>query len=330
MVDYGFWGGVVPGNTSELTPMWETGALGFKCFLSPSGVDDFENVSRADLEAAAPVLSRLGAPLLVHAEDPALIAAAASSRRYGDYLASRPPQAEVAAIEQLIDLSRRHRTRTHIVHLATEQALPAIVVARKTGVPVTTETCPHYLTFSAEQISDGQTLFKCAPPIRSQVTWEHLWAALEDGAINLVASDHSPCPPALKCLDSGDFSQAWGGISSLQLSLSAVWTGAHTRGFTLADIARWMSTNPAKLAGLEGRKGRIAPGYDADLVAFDPNATFVVDQDKLYHRHKHTPYHGLTLRGKVDMTFLRGRMVCGINGSLTDRKNGQWLKRVGQ
>jgi allantoinase len=317
-VDAGLWGGVVPGNTGELAGLLEEGVLGFKAFLVPSGVEEFGHVGEADLREALPVLARHGAVLLAHAELPGPIEAAAGVwegagpaelREYGRYLRSRPDAAEVEAVEMLVRLCRETGCRIHIVHVASAEVLPLLRRARAEGLPVTAETCPHYLTFSAEEIPDGGVAFKCAPPIRSEATRERLWEALREGVLDLVASDHSPCPPALKKLDEGDFRGAWGGIASLQLALSAVWTGARERGFTLSDLAEWMCAAPARLAGLEGRKGAIAPGYDADLVVLDPEASFRVEPQGLQHRHKLTPYAGRTLYGIVRRTLLRGETI---------------------
>jgi allantoinase len=307
----GFWGGVVPGNVDSLEPLARAGVLGFKCFLCPSGVDEFEHVTEKDLRAALPVLSRLRLPLLAHAEVPALLndGAAGDPRRYATWLESRPPTSEHAAIDLLVRLAREFDAAVHIVHLASSDALPLLQAARMAGARVTTETCPHYLTFAAEDIPDGATAFKCAPPIRSREHREGLWRGLAAGVIDLVATDHSPAPPSMKRLDTGDFMRAWGGIASLQIGLSAVWTGASARGFSIEDVVRWMCRAPARLAGLEARKGAIAPGKDADLIVWDPDAESSVDPAALYHRHPVTPYAGLRLRGRVATTFVRGKTV---------------------
>jgi allantoinase len=230
-------------------------------------------------------------------------------RRYATWLDSRPPASEHAAIDLLVKLSQEFDAAVHIVHLASRDALPSLQAARTAGARVTIETCPHYLTFAAEDISDGATTFKCAPPIRSRAHREGLWRGLADGVIDLVATDHSPAPASLKRLDTGDFMQAWGGISSLQIGLPAVWTGASARGFSMEDVVRWMCRAPARLAGLEARKGAIAPGKDADLIVWDPDAEWSVDPAPLYHRHPVTPYANLRLRGRVVTTLLRGETV---------------------
>jgi allantoinase len=314
-VDVGFWGGVVPGNVSEIRPLWEGGVFGFKCFLVPSGVDEFPHVTEGDLRAALPELATLGATLLVHAELPGPIEKAAgtpdaaSFRRHATWLVARPREAENEAIELLARLSREFGARIHVVHLSSSDALPILRRAQAEGLALTVETCPHYLTFSAEDVADGATEFKCAPPIRERENRELLWAALGEGVIDLVATDHSPCPPEMKLAGTGDFLKAWGGIASLQLALPAVWTEAQARGFSFQKLATWMSGAPARLAGLEKRKGAIAVGYDADLVIWNPEARFGVEGSKLHHRHKVTPYAGKELAGAVEATFLRGRKI---------------------
>ena len=300
-------GGVIPGNADQLEPLVNAGVRAFKCFLSPSGVDEFPHVTEADLRVALPILAKLGVPLMVHAEDPALLrdTAGVSSSAYRDYVASRPPEAERSAIATLVRLVEQFGAHVHIVHLSSASSLVLVNDARRRGLPITVETCPHYLTFCAEEVPDGATEFKCAPPIREGAEREALWRALIAGEIDLVASDHSPCPPGLK-RTSGDFFAAWGGIASLQLSLAAVWTGARERGATLEHVARWMCEGPATLAGLGARKGKIAEGYDADFIVFDPEAGFVVDAAQLAHRHKVTPYHGCALYGVVRSTYVAG------------------------
>ena len=314
-VEVAFWGGVVPGNRDALDGLVAAGVCGFKCFLSPSGVDEFAPASVDDLRGALPTLARHDVPLLVHAEwPPSLrpVPLSADRRSYRTWADSRPPDAELQAIKLLISLCREFGARIHIVHLATEAALPLLRDARAAGLPITAETCPHYLTFAAEEIEDGATLFKCAPPIRGRATADALWRGLGNGDIDLIASDHSPCPPEMK--GDGDFVEAWGGIAALELSLPAVWTGARARGVGIERLAEWMCAAPARLANLGARKGAIEPGRDADLVVWDPDAAFTVDAAALRQRHKLTPYAGRRLSGKVVATWARGRVVYGDSG----------------
>ncbi len=334
LVDYGFWGGVVPDNRGALDGLLEAGVLGCKCFLVPSGIDDFPQVSEPLLRHALPHLAQRRQPLLVHAEMPGPIATATESvaanatvRRYEDYLASRPRAAEHEAIDLVIRLCREFGSPMHVVHLSSADALPMLSAARSEGVPLTVETCPHYLTFAAEDIPDGATPYKCAPPIRERENRERLWGGLADGTIDLVASDHSPSPPALKCLSTGDFMRAWGGIASLQLLLPATWTGARGHHHGLSDLVHWLCRAPARLAGLSHRKGEIAPGMDGDLVLWDPDEQFVVRGAALHHRHPLTPYEGRTLAGVVHQTFLRGRCVFD-EGQLAHERFGQHLQRT--
>ena len=327
-VDVAFWGGVVPGNTADLPALAAAGVRGFKCFLAPSGIEEFEHVGEEHLRAALPVLADLDLPLLVHAEDPDLLCEPGvhgpiDARRYPVWLASRPDASECSAIARLIALSAEFGTRIHIVHLATAEAVPLLKHARSGGVRVTVETCPHYLVFSAEEIVDGATAFKCAPPIRSQANRERLWAALLDGDIDLIATDHSPAPPSMKHLSDGDFIRAWGGIASLQLSLSAVWTEAAKRDVPIFLLAEWLASAPARLAGLDA-KGAIAPGKDGDLVVWDPDAETKIDARTLHHRHPVTPYDGRTLRGRVVTTMLRGEVVFG-DGQVVGSPAGKLL-----
>ncbi len=332
-VDVGFWGGVVPGNAGELRRLVAAGVFGFKCFLCPSGVPEFEPVGETHLREALPILAELGVPLLAHAELPGPIEEATQRAdknvcptKYESWLAARPREAENQAIALLLGLSREFRARVHIVHLSSSDALPPLRRAKADGLRVTVETCPHYLTFTAEEIPDRATEFKCAPPVRERENREQLWAALADGVINLVASDHSPSPPEMKCTTTGDFLGAWGGISSLQLTLPVVWTEARQRGHGLAALAEWLCRGPARLAGLDGRLGTLAPGYDANLVVWNPEATFHVEMDKLHHRHKLTPYGGRQLQGVVEATFLRGEKIYD-RGEFSPAPTGMILRR---
>jgi allantoinase len=306
-VDVGFWGGAVPGNLAELAPLHRAGVFGFKCFLLPSGVDEFPPLDRPGLAAALAEVAANDALMIVHAEDPGLVTDA-HGRRYADFLASRPRAAEDTAIAGLLELAEQTGARVHVLHLSSADALPMIARAKAVGLPITAETCPHYLALTAEEVPDGDTRFKCCPPVREQGNQDALWQGLADGIIDAVVSDHSPSTADLKRLDSGDFGEAWGGIASLQLGLPVVWTEARRRGHELADVVRWMAGNTAGLAGLPG-KGRIAPGADADLVVFAPDESFTVDVDRLHHRNPITPYAGRTLTGVVRSSWLRGEPI---------------------
>ncbi|MFC4856431.1 allantoinase AllB [Actinophytocola glycyrrhizae] len=321
-VDVGFWGGAVPGNLAELPALHEAGVFGFKCFLLHSGVDEFGHLSTGELAPAMAVLARIGALLIVHAEDPDLIERAPDphGRAYRDFLASRPEEAEHRAIATLVDLARRTGARVHVLHLSSAGALPMIAAARRDGVAITAETCPHYLTLTAEEIADGATQFKCCPPIRDAANQDVLWQGLADGVIDCVVSDHSPCTADLKCSDTGDFGAAWGGIAGLQLGLPAVWTAARRRGVPLTEVVRWMARAPSELAGLAG-KGAIEVGRDADLCVFAPDGEFTVDAAELFHRNAVSAYHGRRLTGVVRRTWLRGREVTGAapHGKLLER-----------
>lgn len=310
-VNVELWGGVIPGNTRELKPMLERGARGFKCFLVHSGVDEFPNVNEQELREAAQELARSGAPLLVHAELPGPIAGASAAMAgadpndYRTYLHSRPAAAEDEAIELLLRVCRETGARMHVVHLSSASAIEILARARRDQLPLTAETTPHYLHFDAESVPHGHTEYKCAPPIRESTNREKLWEGLRDGTISMVVSDHSPCTPELK---HGTFDSAWGGIASLQFVLPIVWTGALKRRFSLSNVARWCCEMPARLARLE-RKGAIAKGYDADLVVWSPEESFVVTEEMVLHRHRVTPYIGARLSGVVKETFVRGKVA---------------------
>jgi allantoinase len=314
-VDWAAWGGVVHDNQDHIEALAAAGAPGFKCFLVHPGIDGFTMVTEQQLRASLPAVARTGLPLLVHAELPGPIDAATENlanadwRRYATYLESRPEEAELAAIRLLLSLCREYNFRLHIVHLSASAALQQLKVARSQGLAVSVETCPHYLHLTSETIKDGATVRKCAPPIRSRENRERLWQGLRDGVIDLVVTDHSPCQPAMKKLDEGNFRTAWGGISSLSLALPVMWTEACNRGFTLLDIARWMAERPARLAGCAVRKGRIAAGFDADFVVFDPEGKFVVKEARLHYRHPLSAYIGETLCGVVKASYLRGKAV---------------------
>lgn len=311
-VDVGFWGGAVPGNTAELRGLHDAGVFGFKCFLLPSGVDEFPPLQPGEMEEDMALISALDSALIVHAEDADTIerAPAAEGDHYDTFLASRPRAAENLAIADVIERARRTGARAHILHLSSSDALPMIADARRDGVKLTVETCPHYLTLTAEEIPDGATAFKCCPPIREAVNRELLWKGLTEGVIDCIVSDHSPSTLDLKDLANGDFAVAWGGVSSLQLGLSLVWTEARVRGISLERVIGWMSTTPADLARLP-RKGRLALGSDADMAVLGAEDTFVVDARALQHKNPITPYDGRALAGVVRKTFLRGQEVDG-------------------
>ena len=329
-VDVGFLAGLVPGNIADLGLLYELGAFAFKCFLCPSGVDEFPPMPPEALREAAPVLAALDALLMVHAEwPPALreMAPSANRRSYAVWLASRPVAAETEAVRFLIGLSRDSGLRIHVVHVSSVETIDLISAARADGVRITGETCPHYLGFAAEEIADGATEHKCAPPIREARQREGLWQALAHDRLSAVVSDHSPAPEAMKLRETGDFGGAWGGIASLQLRLPAVWTGARARGYPPERLAEWLCAGPSRLVGLGGRKGAIATGLDADLILWDPEKEFVVNETSLRHRHPLTPWLGRTLAGVVEATYLRGECVYS-RGAADQPFRGRLLSRL--
>lgn len=327
-VDTAFWGGVIPANQLELRPMIQAGVAGFKCFLIHSGVEEFPHVTDSDLHAAMKQLQGTGSVLLFHAERDVQQSEeeeeAADPSEYSTFLRSRPDVMELEAIRTVTELCLQYRVRCHIVHLSSAQPLPLIQAARQAGAPLTVETTHHYLSLSAEHIPAGATQFKCCPPIRGIANQEQLWSALKAGQIDMVVSDHSPCTPDLKRLESGDFTQAWGGISSLQFGLSLFWTTASKKGFTLPDMVRLLCHRTAQLCNLDNRKGSLVPGHDADLVIWNPEKEFEVKEDGIYHKNKLTPYLGLRLRGEVCATIVRGRVVYS-EGSFSPQPLGQHL-----
>lgn len=304
-IDYGFWGGVVPGNQNELQPMIDAGVIGFKCFLIESGVDEFKMVTREDLEVAMPILAKNHIPLIVHAELDLPLDAHKIDRTYQSYLESRPQKWEVEAIKMMIDLCRKTKCRTHIVHLSAADALDDIRAAKKEGLPFSVETCPHYLYFDAEHIHDGETFFKCAPPIREKSNQQKLWNGLKDGTIDFIVSDHSPCTPALKLLETGDFDKAWGGIAGLQFSFQAIATAGAEHGLSVEQCNRLMSLKTAKFIDLK-TKGKIALGCSADFFIYDDTSNVTVTESSVLHKHKITPYSGRTLKGTILETYLHG------------------------
>jgi allantoinase len=326
-VDVGLWGGAVPGNAGALGEMLRGGALGFKCFLVDSGVPEFGHLDAAILGEALAALRGKGAPLLVHAELPGpLRPLRGDATTYRAYLESRPPAAEDQAIELLLAEARRAGTPAHVVHLSSAGALDSLRRARDARVPLTAETTPHYLYFDAERIPDGATEFKCAPPIREHHNRERLWAGVKEGLITAIVSDHSPCTPELKRREEGDFDRAWGGIASLQFGLPIVWTEARRRGVGIERLSELMSEGPARLAGIDARKGTLDAGYDADLVVWDPDARFTVTPEIIHHRHNVTPYAGEELFGVVKTTFVRGAKVWD-DGAHTANAQGLWIQR---
>ncbi|MEU9027391.1 allantoinase AllB [Streptomyces sp. NPDC048383] len=324
-VDIGFWGGALPDNVKDLRPLHDAGVYGFKCFLSPSGVDEFPQLDQEQLAASLAEITGFGGLMIVHAEDPHHLESAPQNPgpKYADFLASRPKDAENTAIQNLIDQARRLNARVHVLHLSSSDALPLIAAAKAEGVRITVESCPHFLTLTAEEVPDGATEFKCCPPIRESANQDILWDALADGTIDCIVSDHSPSTADLK---TGDFATAWGGISSLQLGLPAIWTEARKRGHGLEDVVRWMSAAPAALAGL-ARKGAIEAGRDADFAVLAPEETFTVDPAELHHRNQVTAYAGKTLHGVVKSTWLRGTQIADHGtpteptGLLLERQN---------
>lgn len=312
-VNCGFYGGIVPGNTDDLEPLIQAGVLGIKAFLSHSGIDDFPNAEEADLRAGMPLIAKYKVPLLVHSElvseHPEMNIMDDEPNSHAAWLRSRPKQWENDAIALMIRLCREYQCQTHIVHLASAEAVPMLQVAVNEGLPITIETCPHYLVFAAEDIEDGQTLFKCAPPIRERANNEQLWEALRAGLISMVVTDHSPATPDLKGMENGRFREAWGGIASLQFSWAAMWTEAAKRGFQIEDLAQRMSANVAAFLGLDDCKGAIAAGYDADLVIWDPEANCPTQKSDIRHRHPISPYEGMELRGRIMQTIVGGKIV---------------------
>lgn len=329
-VDCAFYGGVVPGNAESLEPLIHAGVRGFKCFLIHSGIDDFPNVTEADLDSAMPILAKHQLPLLVHAELECEETSAEDwshkPASYEAFLNSRPRRWENDAIDLMIKLCRKYKTPVHIVHLSSSDAIDAVKKAKAEGLPLTVETCPHYLTFASHEIADGDPRYKCAPPIREHGNRELLWQSALDGTIDFIVSDHSPCSPSLKFLEEGDLQKAWGGISSLQFVLPAIWTNARKRGATIEQMAKWLSSEPARFLGLAHRKGSLIKGYDADIVVWNPDAEMLVESKNIHHRHKVTPYEDMILMGRVEKTFVRGHIVFD-NGEFSANAGGQLLLR---
>lgn len=307
----GFWGGLIPGNTGEIEPLIAMGVHGFKAFLTHSGIDEFPNVTEDDLHLAMPLIAKHGLPLLVHCELTGMPAGTINDdpQSYRQYLASRPKKWEDEAVDLMIRLCEQYGCRVHIVHLSSANSIDKIARAKQKRLPLTAETAQHYLYFNAEEIPDANTAFKCAPPIREKSNNDQLWQALQDGIIDFVATDHSPAPPDLKQLDTGDFMKAWGGIASLQFALPVLWTAAKKHDATIVNVSNWLSSKPAVLAGLQHRKGTIEKGFDADLVIWNPAESFKVAESIIHHKHKMTPYLNEILYGVVEQTYLSGEKV---------------------
>jgi allantoinase len=330
-VDVGFLGGVVPGNQGQLQALWDAGVFAFKCFLVPSGVAEFGHVTAADLDKAMPLLAKWDAVLMAHCELPELLVTRDSllvTRHYREYEASRPPQAETQAVEMLMKLTRKHASRSHVVHVSAVETVELLRKDReKMEIALTAETCPHYLAISADEVPDGATQFKCAPPIRGKENQDGLWKGLMDDTLEMIVSDHSPCPPSAKRQDTGDFFAAWGGIASLELGLPVIVTELRHRSIAPDRLAKWMAAFPAWLTKIDYRKGKIAVEKDADFAIFDPYTKFTVDQATLHQRHKLTPYHGRELVGRVQATYLRGKLIFA-DGKIVGGPSGKLLSRV--
>ena len=308
-MDCGFYGGLIPDNIHDFESLADAGILGFKAFLSHSGIDEFPNISESHLREALPILSKKGIPILIHAELENGAIISEDHKTYKSFQDSRPKSWENNAVKLLIQLCKEYDTQIHIVHLSSADILSEIAEARHDGFPISVETCPHYLHFASEQISDGDTRFKCAPPIWNADNREKLWRGLKEGIINFITSDHSPCTPELKNMELGDFEKAWGGISSIQFTLPVIWTECKARGFSMDQLINWMSTEPAKFIGKDRQKGQISPGYDADLVCWNPDKKYIIQKEAIHHKNKLTPYEGESLYGIVNTTFLRGQKI---------------------
>ncbi|MBC7472830.1 MAG: allantoinase AllB, partial [Candidatus Sericytochromatia bacterium] len=326
-VDCGFWGGIIPNNISELEPLLKAGVMGCKVFLIDSGIDEFPNVNESDLREAMPILKKYNVPLLVHAEMESVVGETNNynnATSYQAFLDSRPKSLEDNAVKLVIKLCKENNCKTHIVHLSSADSLIAIQEAKNMGLPFTAETCPHYLTFNSEDIKDGDTRFKCCPPIREKSNNEKLWNGIKTGIIDFIVSDHSPCTANLKLMETGDIEKAWGGISGLQFSLSLIWTEAKKRNISIEELSKLMSLKTAEFIGLKDSKGKIAKGYDADFVIWNPEKTFIIDESIIHHKNKITPYLDKKLYGVVESTYLRGNKIYE-NGCFIDQPKGEFL-----
>jgi len=323
-VDCGFYGGLIPDNLQDIESLADAGVLGFKAFLSHSGIDEFPNINEKHLREALPIFANKGIPILVHAELENGAIQSENHSTYKSFQDSRPKSWENNAVKLLIQLSKEFDARIHIVHLSSADILAEIAQTRNDGYPISVETCPHYLHFSSEHISDGDTRFKCAPPIWESDNKEKLWSGLENGLINFITSDHSPCTAELKNLEVGDFEKAWGGISSIQFTLPVIWTECKTRGYSMDQLINWMSKQPAKFIGKDQQKGQISPGFDADLVCWNPDEKYIIQKEAIHHKNKLTPYEGESLYGVVNATFLRGQKVYE-NGEFLGNPTGKTI-----
>ena len=323
-VDCGFYGGLIPDNLQDIESLADAGVLGFKAFLSHSGIDEFPNINEKHLREALPIFANKGIPILVHAELENGAIQSEDHSTYKSFQDSRPKSWENNAVKLLIQLSKEFDARIHIVHLSSADILAEIAQTRNDGYPISVETCPHYLHFSSEHISDGDTRFKCAPPIWESDNKEKLWSGLENGLINFITSDHSPCTAELKNLEVGDFEKAWGGISSIQFTLPVIWTECKTRGYSMDQLINWMSKQPAKFIGKDQQKGQISPGFDADLVCWNPDEKYIIQKEAIHHKNKLTPYEGESLYGVVNATFLRGQKVYE-NGEFLGNPTGKTI-----
>lgn len=330
-VDVGFWGGAIGGNQGDLPKLLDAGVLGVKTFLIDSGIPEFPPMTLAEVDRVMPLLAARGLPYLFHAElDSGEAKGLPEGPDYESFLKSRPKAWENKAIAGILELARKHSCHVHIVHLSSAEAVPMIAAAKEGGVKVTVETCPHYLLLSNEQVEkfepkEERTLFKCCPPIREEDNRKALWEALLAGDIDMVVSDHSPCTPALKGFGKNDFASAWGGISSLQYTLSLLWTEGQAHKVTLPRLAEWLSAAPARMAGLGNKKGKIAPGFDADFALFDRNAEWTITPESTFHKHKNSPYQQRKITGRVVGTILRGETIYLSDGSFPGEPHGSFL-----
>jgi allantoinase len=326
LVNTGFYGGIIPGNAGEIFPMAENGALGFKCFLVHSGIDEFPNVTESDLDEAMPLIAKTGLPLLAHCEleEKSLVTSlAADPSNYSKYVASRPGKWEKDAVAMMIRLCRKHNCPVHIVHVSYAGSLELIRQAKEEGLPLTAETCTHYIFFNEEEIPDGNTVYKCAPPIRGRENNNLLKNALRSGLLDFITSDHSPAPPSIKEIETGNLQKAWGGIAGLQFLLSASWTSMMSE-MELSQFIPLLTEKPACFIRQHKNKGFLKEGYDADMVLWDPMGSMKVEEAITYHRYPISPYTGHTLQGKIHCTWVGGNLV--FDGTRFGECNGRVIK----